>query len=370
MNDKVAVTLDVSSVPYGRGVSRYTSNLARALAARDDVELSLFGVSWNRAGELRRWMAEFGSAVHTKNLQVPPKLLSMGWSFGIPPLSALVPSNQVFHAWEWQVPPPSDQPRVVTIHDLAHMMYPEVAHPEVVKRFDRLLHQWEKSVWPVIAVSQSTKDDIVRLTSLDPSRITVVTEALPDEAKYKPSKEEQEKVLQQLGLKKPFFLIVGTSEPRKNMNRMIEAWRTVQKDFDCVVVGSAGWDALPQHKGLHILQYLDSATLASLYEQASALLFASLYEGFGLPILEAFYHGCPVVTSRLSSLPEVGGEAALYCDPYSVESIVEAIKQVPAKSGKRYTQLLESMAQQQALFSWEKAAEQTVRVYQKAKEMV
>jgi glycosyltransferase involved in cell wall biosynthesis len=367
MNDKIAVTLDVSSVPYGRGVSRYTSNMATALAARPEVQLSLWAASWHHFNELNTWLAEFGSHVAKRNLRIPPKLLNLAWQHNLP-LSWLDSSQGVFHAWEWQVPPTSTRPQVVTIHDLAHMIYPEVAHPEVVARFNRLLKLWKKNTWPIIAPSEATKNDILRLTNIMPERIHVIHEALPIEAEFVPAEAERVQVLENLDLRKPFLLIVGTREPRKNMKRMIEAWQSVREDYECVVVGAAGWDELPAHRGLHVLGYLQPAELASLYRSATGLIFASLYEGFGLPILEAFFHGCPVVTSRVSSMPEVAGEAAMYCDPYSVESIVEAIQALPSRESKSYTTLSKKMEQQISQFSWEKAARETLKVYRLAQE--
>jgi glycosyltransferase involved in cell wall biosynthesis len=369
MNKRLAVTLDVSSIPYGRGVSRYTSNLATALASHSEIDLSFWGVSWQHAEQLHVWMSQFGSRVQKKLIPLPPKLLHLGWKHGFPPLKMLDSSRGVFHAWEWQVPPPSTRAQVVTIHDLAHMLYPEVAHPDVVERFDRLLEMWKKNSWPIIAVSQATKNDILRLTSITKERIHVIHEALPTEAEYVPAEEERLQVLQSLGLKKPFLLIVGTREPRKNMKRMIEAWLNVREDVDCVIVGAAGWDELPSHKGLHIMNYLDPKELSSLYRSASGLLFASLYEGFGLPILEAFFHGCPVVTSRVSSMPEVAGEAAMYCDPYSVESITDALAQLPKRGTKPYAVLHKKMMEQLSQFSWEKAAKETIAVYKIAQEL-
>lgn len=369
MSDRVHVTLDVSSVPYGRGVSRYTSNLATALATLPEVKLHLWAASWQQFPELQSWLAQFGSRVSSRNVKIPPKLLNIGWQYGFPPLSWLGTSKGVFHAWEWQVPPSSDRPQVVTIHDLAHMLYPEVAHPEVVSRFTRLLSLWKNNRWPIIAPSQATKNDILRLTSIEKERIHVIHEALPAEAEYVPSEDERKSVLDQLSLVKPFLLIVGTREPRKNMKRMVEAWLTMRDEFDCVIVGAAGWDELPAHKGLHILGYMQPNELAALYRSAHGLVFASLYEGFGLPILEAFFHGCPVVTSRVSSLPEVAGDAALYCDPYSVESIVEAIQHLPKRGSKAYQTLAQVMEKQISQFSWEKAARETVKVYRLAQEM-
>ena len=175
-------------------------------------------------------------------------------------------------------------------------------------------------------------------------------------------------MLTSLKLFKPFLLIVGTREPRKNMKRMVEAWLEHRDMYDCVVIGAAGWDELPHHQGLHILGYLDAKELASLYRSAVGLLFASLYEGFGLPILEAFFHGCPVATSRVSSMPEVAGEAAIYVNPFDVQDIAKALHQILCNPTLRET--LSHKAQRNAdRFSWKTAAEQTLAIFAEAIEI-
>ncbi len=362
------VTIDISSLQYGRGVSRYTSNLVTALAARPDVELTLFGRSLRQAGVLRSWVREFGSRVHSRILPVPPQIFDKAWlTLGVPKITWLAPKTQVYHAWEWQLAPVSSTPQVVTIHDLAHMLYPETAHPNVVAQFDRLIKTLEQQPWPIIAVSEATKKDILHLTSISPERITVVHEALPQESKVVPSAEEEVATLKKFGLKKPFILIVGTTEPRKNIPRLIEAWKPLKGEFDLVIAGAAGWDEFATVPGMHLLGYVAPAELAALYRSAHCLAYASLYEGFGLPILEAFFHGCPVVTSRVSSMPEVAGDVAILVDPYSEKDIRRAFEAVP-ESPKERERLKKKMTEQLAHFSWDRAAEETLKVYRKAQE--
>jgi glycosyltransferase involved in cell wall biosynthesis len=360
------VAIDISSIPYGRGVSRYTSNVVKALVAQPGINLTLYGAVGKDWSRLRRWASDLRGRPVYRVLPIPSKWLWLDtfWSWGI---GFLTSGTDVIHAWEWQEPPRSGRPWVVTIHDLAHLLFPETAHPEVVRRYQRLLERVEQdSMAQVIAVSQSTKNDIVRLTSISPERITVILEALPDESKYVPSDSEVKRTLQSLQLTKPYFLFVGTSEPRKNLQRVIQAWQAAGTGYELVLSGAKGWDNLPHVPGLRELGYVEPNHLASLYRGATGLLFPSLYEGFGLPVLEAFFHDCPVITSRVSSLPEVAGESAILVDPYSVESIADGITELLKATPSQKSARQKKMATQIARFSWDTAAEQMIAVYRKA----
>lgn len=360
---RLSVMFDVSSVPYGRGVSRYTSNLATALSNRLELELTLFGYSWRQHDMLQQWAGEFGSHVQKRIWKIPPSLLEKMWvRTGFP---SPVRGVDIYHAWESQLPATGAVPFVVTIHDLAHMMFPETAHPKVVERYKHLLWRLEKDPRShVIAVSHATKQDILNLTSLTPDRVHVVHEALPQEARIVPSEDEVEKTKRELQIKKPFLLFVGTTEPRKNLKNIIAAWKKVRKEFDLVIAGAQGWEEFTVEPGMHMLGYVSPSQLACLYRLAHALVFISLSEGFGLPILEAYFHGCPVITSRVSSMPEIGGKPGLYVDPYDVEGVAEAILALEAKDSRARRQREKDMREVLENFSWERAAKETMNVYQ------
>jgi glycosyltransferase involved in cell wall biosynthesis len=367
----VRVGIDISPVPFGRGVSRYTSNIITALAARSDIEMSLFGAVGRQWSSLRDWVGSLRGNPAYRALPVPTTLLEKAWQMTQNSgFWYFAPRAEVIHVWEWQTPPVLGKPWVVTIHDLAHLLFPETAHPEVVRRFEAVLARVEQDpLAHVIAISQSTKNDIVRLTSIDPERITVIYESLPQEARYSPSKKEVSQTLQKFGLKRPYFLFVGTSEPRKNLVRVVAAWQKVSQPngIDLVLAGAKGWENLPQVYGLRELGYVESAELACLYRGATGLVFPSMYEGFGLPVLEAFFHGCPVLTSRVSSLPEVAGSAAILVDPYSDEAVQVGLKKLQTLSSLQKLTLQKKMRAQLGNFSWDTAAEQTLEVYRKAR---
>lgn len=364
----IKAMIDISSLPYGRGVSRYTSNLVQSLIDQEGVEVSLFGYSARQYSQLLEWAEQYGSRVKSTLWPIPPTVLHWAWrTFRFPPPTLMQEKKDIFHAWDWHLAPIGSVNQVVTIHDLAYKLYPETAHPKVVAMYDRLLATLEQHPEiQVIAVSQSTKNDIVNLTAIPLEQITVIYEALPREAEYVPSAEEVSTVKNSLPGKKPFLMTVGTTEPRKNLGRVIEAWKKIRDQFDLYIIGAEGWDTLSQEKGLYYLGYVEPTRLASLYRLAHALVYTSLYEGFGLPILEAYYHECPVITSQISSMQEIAGDGAVLVDPYSVEAIAQACVSLEKKESVARKQRVEKMRQTLQSFSWDRAAKETLQVYKKA----
>jgi glycosyltransferase involved in cell wall biosynthesis len=202
----------------------------------------------------------------------------------------------------------------------------------------------------------------VKFWDIDPATITVVYEALPEENQIAP--EIKMTVNSRLfnGSDKPYFLMVGTLEPRKNVIRQIEAWRPFKHEYNLIIAGKSGWETVEPEPGLIHIGYASSRELANLYRGASLLLYASLAEGFGLPILEAFFHRIPVVTSNGSGLAEIAADAAIQTDPLDVESIRDGIRQALADPA----QFIDRGVKRLGEFSWEKAARETLEVYKKA----
>lgn len=246
---------------------------------------------------------------------------------------------------------------VITVHDLGSEYLPST-HQIKQRLYLGFMQRYQlKTASKIIAVSEATKEDLVKRIGLKPEKITVVYEGY-DNKIFKPIKNNQSKT---------YYLFVGTIQPRKNLERLIRAFVKVDKTL--IIVGQKGWlsDEIYQlPKKLKIedrvkfLGYVPDEKLPSLYSGAIALVFPSLFEGFGLPILEAQACGCPVITSNLSSMPEVAGQGAIYVNPYSVQSIRDGmikimnndlrfkIKDLGFKNIKR--------------FSWEKCARETLQV--------
>lgn len=290
-----------------------------------------------------------------------------------PKVRPSLPKVQVFHSWDWIQPPDKDLPLVSTIHDLAMLKFPETAHPKLLSMHRQSWKILKQRQAHIIAVSRATKRDIVELLDIPADRIHVVHEALPEEVVKIGEALDEEKVtelVQGLGLTRPYLLAVGTREPRKNLERLIEAWEPLAKDYDLVIAGEQGWDATSTGKKLVGMEHLrllgrvDDQTLAALYTNAEVFCYPSLYEGFGLPILEAFYFDVPVVTSNVSSMPEIAGNAAELVDPLSVDSIRQGITTVLQESETARHTRRQRMVIRQHMFSWRNAAEQTAKVYE------
>ncbi|MBP7876292.1 glycosyltransferase family 4 protein, partial [Candidatus Woesebacteria bacterium] len=276
---------------------------------------------------------------------------------------------------DWIQPPDKDLPLVSTIHDLAMLKFPETAHPKLLSMHKQSWKILKQRTSQIIAVSRATKRDIIELLDIPAERIHVIHEALPNEVVQIGESLDEEKVIQiigKLGLTRPYLLAVGTREPRKNLERLIEAWEPLSETYDLVIAGEQGWDATSKGKKISDMQHLrllgrvDDTQLAALYTNAAVFCYPSLYEGFGLPILEAFYFDVPVVTSNLSSMPEIAGNAAELVDPLSVESIREGIMTILNESEEQRHIRRQRMVIRQHMFSWRNAAEQTAHVYQLA----
>jgi len=381
LNRAMRVGIDISSLMYDRGVSRYTQNLVHSLVSANQLDLTLFGSSW-RQNALLKTKADrlIKSGVFKKHLvtvqQWPPKLLSILWRIGWNKMAALKPKIDVFHSWDWLQPPDEKLPLVSTIHDLAILKYPNTAHRSILEAHQRSWQVLREREAQIIAVSQTTKKDIVELLGIPPYRITVIPEALPLDFRHSAEQITEESVsviLKQFSIDWPYLFFVGTREPRKNLERLIEAWKPLASHVGLVIAGAKGWDRTSQtgffkHPHLKFLGQVTDTELNILYGEAEAFVYPSLYEGFGLPILEAFYHGTPVVTSNVSALVEVAGNAAKLVDPFSTESVRQGMVDILNESLVEQQKRLQRMVIRLQLFSWDKVARETILVYKKALE--
>jgi glycosyltransferase involved in cell wall biosynthesis len=226
----------------------------------------------------------------------------------------------------------------------------------------------------IITVSECSKRDIVKHYGLDAEKISVIHEAAAPE--FAPAQAQAvEAVRRRYGLPDRFLIHVGTIEPRKNLTRLVEALRRLRDGgwvIPLVLTGARGWlydeffrrlEELEVRDAVHLTGYVPTADLPALCGAATMAVVSSVYEGFGLPVLEAMACGTPVVSSSASSLPEIGGQAARYFDPYDVGAMAEAIRGVWTDGELRMEMRRQGLAQA-ARFSWERAAEKTLAVYE------
>ena len=268
---------------------------------------------------------------------------------------------------------------VVTVHDLGVEYLPKY-HQLKQQLYLKYITRYQlSSATKLIAVSKATKDDLIK-KGIDGKKIEVIYEGY-DRENFKPqmSNVKSDRLINSLT---PYYVFVGTIQPRKNLERIIEAFaihlRGVNKvksglhlggGAKLVIAGSKGWLSddiyeLPKLLGIDdrvkFLGFVPDKDMRALYSGAEALLFPSLFEGFGLPILEAQAYGCPVITSNTSSMPEIAGKGAVFVNPYSVEDIIRGMERVKANAER--VKLIKAGFENVKKFSWEKCAKETLRV--------
>jgi glycosyltransferase involved in cell wall biosynthesis len=261
----------------------------------------------------------------------------------------------------------SPVPTVVTIHDTSYIYFKD----EFLKKDLYKLTSWSnhaiKNSTKVITVSNATKKDVVKNYHVASSKIKVIHNG------FDKSKEAYKDVGASFSLpKSPYFLYVGTIQPRKNIRTLITAFKSLHKKnpkYKLVLVGKMGWlfgdifdYVLEQELEDHIIftGYVSNSQLAALYKKAECFIFPSLYEGFGIPLLEAMQHRCPVIASNAASLPEVGGDAAIYFNPKDPDELEGKIEEMINNASLRQSLVKKGLKRVQ-LFSWEKSARETLR---------
>lgn len=263
--------------------------------------------------------------------------------------------------------------KIFTIYDLIPLIHPEWFDVSSFEYYDNEIRQAAYEADVVIAISEATKEDIIRLYNIPEKKIKVVYPGLCSQ--ILPLKFDHT-VIDKYSLESGYLLSVSTLEPRKNLIKLINSFiqfKTLHSELELklVLVGQYGWDKeinkFLQSIGKHVESlvftgYVTDDVLSVLYGNALAVVYISLYEGFGLPVLEAMAAGKAVISSDVSSLPEVGGDSVMYCDPYDSDSIMEAIERVVFDQDLRQT--LEKKAITRArLFSFEKAASEITEIY-------
>lgn len=269
-------------------------------------------------------------------------------------------------------------PKVIVIQDLGFELFPESFRFLQRKRMSLATRLAVRQADLVISASESTKRDLISCYGCTPDRIRVVHHGY-DARTFEPSHvpaETRQAVLSKYGLKEPFFLHVGVLQPRKNLVRLVDAFTRVANEdpsFDAqlAIVGQPGWKydpivrraTAPDTKGRVVVTGPATAEeLPVLYKSALALVIPSLYEGFGLPILEAMACGAAVACSKGSSLSEIAGQSALFFDPHSVDEISAALAKLWSDPSLRAT-LIDRGLRQAAMFSWQKTARETLEVF-------
>lgn len=356
------ITIDVSQIVYGTGVSLYTQNLVKNLVELDrNNNYLLFGTSWGRKNELKKAIRELAinSRVKSRLLPIPLSLWETYWNkvhFGN--IETFTGKTDIFHSSDW-VEPHANCVKITTVHDLSPILFPMYTSKFVRDVHKRKLDWVRKESEIVISPSVSTKSDLISF-GIQEEKIRVIPEA-PTISMQKFTKQESDEILGKYNIDGEFIISIGTN-PRKNISRMVEAFQKVKRKTHLkhfLIVGVDAVDVGLKNDGVITTGYISDKELACLMRLSRMLLYASLYEGFGIPILDSFKIGIPVVTSNTSSMPEVSGDAAVLVDPYDINSISEGI----IKAYNDQKKLIALGQERLKLFSWKNTALNTLKVY-------
>ena len=363
------------------GIGWYLYHLLHEIAKRDDVELLLLG-------DAR--VTDFGPRLHAG----PPPAAQLCWfdlrGRGIIGRAERALTAAAYVLWMKLLDPDVvfganyflprllgaiARRRVVTVHDLTYKRHPDLLQKETLESLERHMTRELAVADAVICVSESTRDDLLEFYEVDERRVFAIhSGVIPSGARDLGGGRRAThatRSLAPLGMTPPrYILFVSTIEPRKNLGVLLDAFERLRArgayDGSLVVVGKIGWKAATiarrlRAPGVVHLDYLDPADLAAVYAGAELFVFPSIYEGFGFPLLEAMAHGVPSIAARSSSLPEIGGDAALYFDPHDARSL-EALMERALTDRALRDDLAARGRARAAEFGWDRAVEQTLAV--------
>lgn len=364
------IGIDARLVFYNRaGIGQYIIQLTEALTGLEPAEDTFLllqsrkdkGSIVNSNGFLRR---SLWTPSHNRFEQV-------ALSFEVSRLGL-----DLLHSPDFIPPFNRNYKSVITIHDLAFLLYPHFLTKESARYYGQIDQAWRKTDH-IIAVSEATKHDCIKMLGVPEKKMTVIHEAANPIYRSLPSDEARQVVKTKYKLDQDFILFVSTIEPRKNLPGLLQAYRRLRDNYKrdelLVLAGSKGWlweevyetvTRLNLEKHVVFLGRVPSEDLVYLYNASRLLVHPSFYEGFGLTPLEAMTCGVPVVASNISSLPEVVGDAALLIDPHDIEGLTVAIWRVLTEKELRKDLICKGLKRAQK-FSWEEAARKTLEVYHK-----
>jgi len=369
------IGFDISSQSLPRsGVGQYQINLIDALLKIDKENFyNLY--AFNFRNRHRFDYIKFPSENYSVNvIPIPQRLITLWWMMSdYPPLEKVAGECDIYQISEICVQPVKKAKRVAFIHDLTTILYPD----HHVKSNVFLHKERFKNIHKIDAIltnSEYTKKDIVEHLQIKPEKVFVTY--LGADEKFKPLDAlSVNPIIAKYRIQKPYILFVGTLEPRKNVQNIIKAFNQLKKTHkiphQLVLAGQKGWKFDDIFKEIELSEfksdiihigYADDSDVPALMSGAEVFVYPSLYEGFGLPVLEAMKCGVPVITSNISSMPEVGGDACLYVEPESVSQLADKLLML-INSKDLQAELSKKGIKRAGFFSWEKCAVDTLKVY-------
>ncbi len=353
------------------GVSNYTERLLLHLAQVDQT--NRYTIFTTRGLSTRSLVLPANFRIRSSLLPTINPRVRIPWEQFIAPALLRMIGADAYHGVLNVMPLASPVPCVVTIHDLSPFLF-----PQTFRRINRIYTRWAirvacRNAAQLLAVSEFTKQEIVRWLHVPPERITVTYNGV-DQRFTPPDPAALAAFRQRAGLPERFILFVGTLEPRKNLPTLIEAYARIAKETDAplIIGGGKGWlyneifakaEQLNLGDRVRFTGFIDDADLPLWYAAATVFTLPSLYEGFGIPLIEAMACGTPVVTTSSSSLPEVVGDAGLIVPPTDVDQLGAALLQL-LRDANLHAELRERGLVRAQQFSWQTMAEKTRRVYE------
>ena len=334
----IKVGMDISQIAHFGGVPVYTRELSSNLQKQKTLEMVYFFSSLRRTYH--------GSLKGVKKFKLPPalfeilfnRLRNVGIEHFIGPID-------IFHSSDW-TQPPSKAKKVTTYHDVVPLKYPQWSHPKITAVQRRRLRIVESEIDMVICVSESTKKDLLTISRIPKEKTVVIYEGVSEIFKPQDIKVIKD-FKKRYDLPEEFVLAIGGVGERRNLKRVKEA----SKNYKLII---SGMD----------IPWVSYEELPLLYSSARVLFYPSFYEGFGLPIIESMASGIPVITSNVSSMPEAGGDAAIYVNPEDAGEMEGKLKEVMENKSLR-EELIKKGFTQAKKFSWQKCAEETSEVYRR-----
>ncbi|HVU11289.1 MAG TPA: glycosyltransferase family 1 protein [Phototrophicaceae bacterium] len=351
----------------GGGIGRYVRELVAALARQPaEHEYRLF------VSGAKTLPTAPGTNFVWKSTRLTPKTLARLWQRAQIPLPAefFTGAVDLYHATDFVLPPTRAR-SLLTVHDLSFVRVPEAASPALKAYLDAVVPRSVRRADHVLADSQATKDDLIALYNTPAEKITVLLSGV--DARFHRVDDPNVRAKYKIPAR-PYIFSVGTVQPRKNYSRLIQALAVLRSrghDLDLVIAGGRGWLEDPIYASIrdaqmndyvHFIGFADDADLPALYSAAQVTAIPSLYEGFGIPVLESMACGTPVVTSNVSSLPEVAGDAALTITPTDLDALIDALERLITDETLRSVLITKGLTRARE-FTWDRSALQLRQIY-------
>ncbi len=367
---RMHIGIDVSQIAHeGTGVARFMGGLIDAILTHEKVhtwKFLYYSLRRSFPTLLRKRIRRMGHELCV--YPIAPTFVSMIWNdIHKFPVEYVLRNMDWFISSDWVEPPSVNARKATIVHDLAFIRYPETVHPTIRINQQRRLKWIERESHHIFTDSEATRSDVLKYYQISPRQISVNYPGVVPMQQH--SFIFRQSALARHRIKKPFILTVGKMEPRKNIKRLIDAFHQLKKykDVQLVIVGADGWGEQPQVNDPRIkfLGYVSDDVLSALYQEALCFAYPSIWEGFGYPPLEAMSVGTPVVMSNTSSLGEIGGNVALFFDPFDVTSIADSLERMISDDILRQT-LVMLGKERVHYFSWEKYYANIIRTLERA----